>query len=157
MLHLYFDTLENLIARKEFIRYPGVYFDGVWERSWLDSVFGRTLIKTVDHIEVGQDVEFSLLKAGIRVEELSTGVKNLFLCKHLDQLNRMTMMGENCYTLLMEIAEEKDVYMGCSNSVFFHDNVLNGRPVHFINSDVYVTNYAEFLDQVITLAGGGVF
>lgn len=39
----------------------------------------------------------------------------------------------------MDIADEKDVYMGCSNYVFFADDDLRGRKVHFVNTDDYVS------------------
>lgn len=34
MLHLYLATLDELIARDDFIRYPNDYFEGVWEPEW---------------------------------------------------------------------------------------------------------------------------
>ena len=112
MLHLYLATLEELIARDDFIRYPNDYFEGVWEPEWLSDPFGRAVIETIDKVPLGEDVERSLLEFGMRVEDLCTGTKNLLLCRHLDKMNRMTMMGENCYPFLLDAADEKDITMG---------------------------------------------
>lgn len=156
MLHLYFEPLSKLIKRPEFIRYPSDYFDGVWELDWISDSFGRSVIESIDQVELGDDVVFSLLKAGLRVEDLCTGTKNLLLCKHLNKLNRITMMGENCFPFLMDIAESKEVYMGCSNTVFFKDYDLKGRKVHFVNIDAYADNAIAFLERILEVEEGGV-
>ena len=49
----------------------------------------------------------------------------------------------------MDIADERDVYMGCCSHFFFHDDVLKGRTVHFVNTDEYVSTYYDFFGCVI--------
>ena len=156
MLHLYLATLDELIARDDFIRYPKDYFAGVWESGWLSDPFGRSVIETIDKVPLGEDVERSLLEFGMRVEDLCTGTKNLLLCRHLDKMNRMTMMGENCYPFLLDAADEKDITMGVTAYFLIRDEALKGRKVHFVNDGSYVDNQMDFLDKITDLIADGL-
>ena len=137
MLHLYFESLKKLIERDTFIRFPSTKFDCSWKPDWLNNPFFREVIREVDHVDIpdGMATEMACLLKNMRVEDLSTGTKSLMMCRYYNKLNRMTMMGKNCYKYLADIANEKDVYMGCSNYVFFTDGDLKGRKVHFVNGD----------------------
>lgn len=158
MLHILVAPLSKLIAEPSFIRYPMVYFDGVWEYEWLEDDFGRRVIQGIDRAPLGSDVQRSLLEHGMRVEDLCTGTKNLLLCKHLDgMINRMTMMGENCYPFLLEAAETKDIIMGCPAYALIRDEYLQGRQVHFINDNTTVSSQGEFLFKMIDFQAGGLF
>ena len=100
--------------------------------------------------------ELACLLSNVRVEDLSSGTKSLILSKRYDKLYRMTMMGPNCYKYLMDIADEKDVYMGCSNYAFFTDEDLKGRKVHFVNTDDYVSTAEDFAEHVYRIIDSGV-
>ena len=116
------------------------------------------MIHEIDHVEIPEEMatETACLLKNMRVEDLSAGTKALLICKFYNtKLNRMTMMGKNCYKYLMDIADEKDVYMGCSNYVFFTDNDLKGRKVHFVNTDDYVSTAADFAEQVYQIIRAG--
>lgn len=82
--------------------------------------------------------------------------KNLLLCRHLNMLNRMTMMGENCYPFLLDSAEEKDITMGVTAYFLMRDDALRGRKVHFVNDDSYVDNQVDFFDKITDLIGDGL-
>ena len=157
MLHLYFESLRKLVERKLFIRYPSIEFNCGWEPEWLNNPFFRRVIHEVDHVDIpdGMTTEMACLLKNMRVEDLSTGTKNLMMCKYYNEFNRMTMMGKNCYKYLMDIADEKDVYMGCSNYVFFTDEDLKGRSVHFVNTDDYVSTAEAFAEHVYKIVGDG--
>lgn len=153
MLHLYFESLRRLMKRKEFIPYPDGLFNSVWETEWVNNPLSRAIIHDIDHVEMtdGVTTEMACIMSGFRVADLCTGTKNLLLCRYYSGLNRMTMMGENCYKYLMDIADERDVYMGCSSFVSFHDDVLKGRTVHFVNTDEYVSTYYDFYGCLIDI------
>lgn len=129
---------------------------GVWEPDWLNDSFGRSVIEAIDKVPLGENVERSLLEAGMRVEDLCTGTKNLLLCKHLSMMNRMTMMGENCYPFLLDAAEEKEITMGVTAYFLMRDEALKGRTVHFANDDSYVSNQMDFLYKITQLIGDGL-
>ena len=158
MLYLYFESLGKLVERKSFIRYPSIKFNSSWKTEWLNEPFFRTVIREVDHVDIpdGMATEMACLLKNMRVEDLSTGTKTLMMCKYYNKLNRMTMMGKNCYKYLMDIANEKDVYMGCSNYVFFTDNDLKGRQVHFVNTDTYVDTAEAFAEIVYRIVDSGI-
>ena len=159
MLHLYFESLEKLEQREAFIQDPGGEFNYRWKSKWLNNSFFKKVIREVDHVDIpqGMKTETACLLKNMRVEHLSTGTKNLMLCKYRDELNRMTMMGKNCYKYLMDIADAKDVYMGCSSYVFFTDEDMKGRKVHFINTDDYVSTAEDFAEHVYRIIDSGVF
>ena len=158
MLHLYFEPLKKLGERELFVQCPGDFFDWSWESEWLDDPFSRKMIHEIDHVDIpeGMDTEKACLLKNMRVENLSSGTKSLILCRYCDYLNRMTMMEPNCYRYLMDIAEEKDVYVGCSNYVFFTDDDLRGRKVHFVNTDDYVSTAADFAEHVHQIVDSGI-
>ena len=158
MLHLFFEPLRKLVERETFIRFPSAKFDCSWKSEWLNDPFSRKMIHEIDHVEIPEEMatETACLLKNMRVEDLSAGTKALLICKFYNtKLNRMTMMGKNCYKYLMDIADEKDVYMGCSNYVFFTDNDLKGRKVHFVNTDDYVSTAADFAEQVYQIIRAG--
>ena len=158
MLHLYFESLSKLEKRESFVQCPSGIFDWSWKPEWLNDPFSRTIIHEIDHVNIpdGMNTEKACLYKNMRVEDLSSGTKNLILCKYHDGLNRMTMMGKNCYRYLMDIADDKDVYMGCSNYVFFTDEDLKGRKVHFVNTDDYVSTAEDFTEHVYRIIGSGI-
>ena len=153
VLHLYFDSLSRLRKRKEFIPYPDVLFNSLWEPEWVNDPLSRAIIHDIDQVEMpdGVTTEMACIMSGFRVADLCSDTKNLLLCRYYSGLNRMTMMGENCYKYLMDIADERDVYMGCSSYCFFSDDDLKGRTVHFINTDEFVSNSEDFLWRVIDI------
>lgn len=157
MLHIVADRLASFIPKPEFIRYPSDYFDVTYENEWLSSPFGREIISAIDQVSLGDDVKYSLLAAGMHPEDLATGTKNLFLCRHFNKLNRLSMMGENCYRYLMDIAADKEVYMAATAYCLFRDTDLRSMPVHFINHDRTVSTEEEFFREMALLHAEGVF
>ena len=94
VLHLYFESIQKLKERKEFIPYPDGLFNSIWEPEWVNDPLSRTIIHDIDkvHIPDGVSTEMACIMSGFRVVDLSTGTKNLLLCRHYSGLNRMTMM-----------------------------------------------------------------
>lgn len=151
MLHLEYGLLDDFRSRPDFIFHPNAYFDVDYEDSWLSSDFGRDVIQTIDRIPLQEDVVLSLARHGMRPEDLCTGTKNLFLCKHVDKLNHMSKMGANCFPFLLDIADQKDVYMAVTAPCFMWDEQLKGRAVHFVNDDSFVNTGEDFLHKMLKL------
>lgn len=111
-------TCEQQERLKDFILYPSDTFNAYCQDDWVDSSFGRAIISDIDRIDVfdtALSTKEILLREGIRLCDIATGTKNLFLCKYYTEdkpvYNRMGFMGENCFKWLLDIAAEKDVYM----------------------------------------------
>ena len=157
VLHLYFDSIGRLMERKEFIPFPDGLFRSVWESEWVNNPLARTIIHDIDHVDIpdGMTTEMACIMSGRRVIDLCSGTKNLLLCRYYTGLNRMTMMGENCYKYLMDIADERDVYMGCSSYCFFTDEDLKGRSVHFVNTEKFASTREDFFWCVIDIVDEG--
>lgn len=153
MLHLECGSLSSFRDREGFILFPNPYFDVDYEENWLSDSFGRKVIETIDRIKLGSDVLHSLLEAGMHPEDLCTGTKNLLLCKHVDKLNHMSKMGENCYPFLLDIADTKDVHMAVTSFCWIRNDALKGRLVHFVNDDSYITDEMGFLDKITEFDG----
>lgn len=147
MLYLYFDSLDNLCERDGFIYNPSAYFDSIYEREWLQDPLIREAITTVDEVPLGEDTFESLLRAGLRPEDLSTGTKNLVLCKFFDGMNRLSSMGENCFPFLGRISLERDVCMGCSIGFYIDEDFFDICPIHIVNSDKTYTTWTEWWDS----------
>lgn len=159
MLHIYLDSLARLQQNCDFIEFPMAYFKGVWQGYWLEDDFGRAVISEIDRIQLftGQSTAQAILLSGMRVDDLCTGTKNLLLCKHADKLNRMAMMGENCYKFLVEAAKDKDVYVAAESFYLFTDSDFQGQKVHFMNTNTLVSTAREFAEQMYDAEGSGVF
>lgn len=157
MLHLYFGSIDKLIKMDDFIEYPDDLFDSIWLPKWVNDPLSRTIIHDIDKVNIpaGMTTEAACIESRLRIEDLCTGTKNLLLCRYYDGLNNMSMMGKNCYKYLMDIADERDVKMGCCSHVFLHDDVLKGRKVHFINTDEFVSTYYDFLGCVVQIVDRG--
>ena len=157
MLHLFYESLEKLLRRNEFIGFPDELFDELWDSQWVNNPLSRRIIHEIDRVEFpeGRTTEEACALRGMCLTDLCTGTKNLLVCKNYSGLNRMTMMGDNCYPFLMDIADQREVYMGCSNYVLFDDDILKGRTVHFLNSDLYASNEEAFTRCELDIVGGG--
>ena len=93
------------------IAYVSDYFDAVYETEWLTSEMSKRIIKQVDDSEYisGEYIE-SPVFGGISPRDLSTGCKALLIL--LNENNVIVSgdrMGDNCYPLLLEMAEERDI------------------------------------------------
>ncbi len=146
----------------DLILYPSAVFDLAHDDTWLDHPFSRMVISDIQRFDVTDQSTSTrrlLLEHGLHPEDLATGTKNLLCCKFLEEgyKCRMSMMGENCYKYLMDIADERDICGVVTTTIFFEDSDLKGRPVLFVNSGVTVTTSRQFTHEMIMLQGSGVW
>lgn len=118
MLHIVVCSTADSWDVPGFIRSPKATFDRLLEedttrRAWVEDPVIASAIQEVDQVPrlEGETMYTSLLEYGIRPQDLSTGVKNLTLCKFYNGVNRGAMMGPNCYPFLGRICACKEVYM----------------------------------------------
>ena len=87
------------------------YFNNTYEEEWLDDAFVKRIIKTVDGSDV-QDRQciLSPVLGQIPPERLSGGAKALILMyKENDFYVDLIVCGSNCESLILEMAERKDI------------------------------------------------
>lgn len=97
--------------------YPDTTFDNYPDRMcWAESEFGRNVLHDIDRLDTldpSVSVDLILRNQDMRLSDISTGSKNLMLCKfyqsrHCSKIYfRLGRMGENCFKWLLQIAREK--------------------------------------------------
>ena len=157
MLHIECTTWEKLENRRDFIRSPDATFDGWYKDEWLESDFGRKIITELEQIPMIYPSVKMSIHAVCAVSQISTGGKNLFLCKYLDRKNLLTRMGDNCFPYLMDIAEEKDVYMIATSYRTFTDEILRGRSIYLEDLGILVSNQNDYMSAMIKVRLAGLW
>lgn len=101
---------ENYIFKKGVISNVSDYFDGVYEEYWFKTDRAREILMSIDnaeHIE-GEYVR-SIDGSAITPQLLSTGCKALLLLLNMpDVIISGDRMGDNCYKILLDMANTKD-------------------------------------------------
>ena len=157
MLHIRCSTAYKMQDVDDYILYPSAYFAYYYENDWLEDELGTRILTEIEEIPLVGDTNFqSLLLYGITPMQLAGGSKNLFLCKHFDKLNCLSKMGGNCYHILMDLAEDKDIYMVATGSCWFKESDIKGRPICFDDTQVIVTNQDGFMHQMAEARARGV-
>ena len=119
MLNIYFG--ESSIFMDNKVSHVSEYFDAVYEQEWLDCEWSRRVIREIDKSTYvcGEYIESPVL-GGISPRDLSSGCKALILANFMPELLISgDRMGDNCYPLLLELAEEKDLYITLCHLIDF--------------------------------------
>ena len=145
MLHIICSTFDKINENPNFIRAPSAQFNLDYKDEWLESDFGKRVITEIEQIPLIYPSVKMSIHAVCSVKEISTGGKNLFLCKYLDKINFMDRMGDNCFDILMDIADEKDVYMVTTGFRLYRPETMSGRPIVFDDFNRVVTNWEEWM------------
>lgn len=104
----------DLSSIPDVVLYPSDTFAMFYKSDWLNDELIRRAINDIDRkdIKCDEDVTRALRERYlIEPTMLSTGLKNIVLCKFLNYVNRLCYMGTNCYRFLAEIAKDKEVVM----------------------------------------------
>ena len=159
MLHLYFQNLPDLMLRDDVVISPDVYFNSVWESSWVNDPFSKEIIRAIDHVDIPDSctVEAACLKQNMLVEDLSRTTKTLILCRYVDKMFNYYAIREEGHPFLMDIADMRDVYIACGGFNTIKDKALKGRIIHLVNTDVYVSSYHELLLRENEITNGRVW
>ena len=153
MLYVKFDLIDSLCNTDGFVANPSAtfncdYFDYGNEEKWLQDPIIRDAIVAVDQIPLGDNTLLSLAEYGISPLQLSTGTKNLVLCRFRDYINRISAMGPNCYPFLGRIAAARDVRVGCSIPFKLPKEFFEYTPVYIENVGKLVSDYNEWRENL---------
>lgn len=97
------------------IRDIDLYFDNVYDESWLEDSLVRKMILNVDKSEViANQLIVSPVLGQIPPERLSGGVKALICMLKTDAYIDLIVCGPNCEDYILEIASQKELIVGMS-------------------------------------------
>ena len=147
MLHIYFgeidpNNMEN--APRYYIHNIDAYFDGYFEEEWMQNDIAKRAVKEIDNSELiaPKIIESPVLKT-ISHEWLSGGTKQIIMSYNIPEVvYDGDNFGDNCWSLLLEISQEKDIAISLSYYPIF--KWVSNIPVHIVNSDKIISNFKEF-------------
>ena len=154
MLHIWCVKSEELWSRKDVIQSPDARFNSVYKDEWLESDLGRRIITEIEQIPLIYPSVKMSIHAVCSVREISGGGKNLFLCKYLDYFNKLTRMGENCHSILMDIADTKEVNMITDTYISISEEAIQGRPIVIEDLGRVVRNSRESESAMLAISVG---
>ena len=158
MLHVRCANAHDMRNVSGYISNVAAYFEYYYKDSWIeDKLFTRILTEIEEIPLIGETNKESLLLYGITVNQISNGSKNLLLCKYLDMINCLSKMGSNCYHILMDLADEKDIYMVATGDCRFSDKDIDNRLISFDDTGVFVDNALDFTKQMADARSRGDF
>ena len=105
MLKIQFGNMEEAIFNTD------MYFNNVYEDSWLTDEFAIKVIRSIDKSEVlGPNGIKSPYLGVISPEKLAGGTKTLLLMKNCpDLVFNASTCGDNCAPFILELAEDRDL------------------------------------------------
>lgn len=139
---------DGVVDISEYISKVSAYFDIEFEKEWLTHDFVKKVIKNIDNSQV---IEDELLKNEVigyfSQERLSSGCKALILIYELNLKVSGDRMGDNCIPYLLELAEQKEVYISLRHIPEF--------PQEFNavieNTNKNITSFREFVNEYVRL------
>lgn len=138
MLRIFFGEMPDAIYNTE------VYFQNVYEDSWITDDFAREVIRKVDKSEVvdSQAIRSPVLGV-IAPERLSGGTKTLLLMKNLpDQVFNASTCGDNCAKFILQLARDRDLTINLRHLMNFGKRPFQAL---ILNDHVTVHNMEELL------------
>lgn len=122
------------------------FFSEYYTPEWIESDFGRAVIKDVDKSTViaGQIIDSPFLGV-IPPEKLSGGVKRLLFMKFEgteERVMSITGCGDNCSKWIQRIGAERDLDVQLGYPMTFSDS--EPFPIYIKNLDRICNNYQEY-------------
>lgn len=148
MVSVYFGNDKSSILNVD------VYFNHVFEHTWLDDEFVRDMIKDIDNSEVlsNQCIQSPVL-GQIPPERLSGGVKTcIMLYKMDDFVPDLIVCGDNCEKWLSKIFESKNLVKVTMSG---YDLTFRGYPIKGVceNDGSEINNAEDWVDKMCDMAG----
>lgn len=130
------------------IRDVSAYFDSVYEVEWFEDDFVKRICKEIDDTDVYSAYQMNNPIWGpTNCSLLSTSAKNLILAYKTNEIIYATCMGDNCSSLLLEIAEHKDLTIVLEHILRFNRDFI----AHFLNNNVTVTTNKDYVFTMLDL------
>lgn len=151
MLHLEFKPREETIDKEDILRGAAIYFDIANLPEWFSHPIIAEIVKGVDQSKLEGLRVVSPVLGDISVRDLSGGCKTLITIYNEPEYAYMSHeLGDNCFSWLMKIAEQKEVRLIYS-SYFTIPSECEPFRVHIVNDDSFVTTMEELWGAKIRL------
>ena len=152
MLYIYIDKSRSML-QNDWITDISASFDIEYEASWFADELVQRIIKIVDKSEVqtfqvGDSVNiYNKIYGNLSPRDLSNGSKSLILLWKTDYKINGDRMGNNCISLLLEIASKKDITISLGHIPAF-PSVFEAT---IINNNMLIHSKREFIDCQVAL------
>lgn len=119
MINIYFGHLKDeLLSCSD-------YFDDWVVGGCLNEDFSKRVVLDIDKSElINQNLVISPVLGSIPVSDISGGAKSLITLMFTDKIVSLSAMGDNCFSLLWQLGEKKDITVTCSS---FRDLYAYGK------------------------------
>lgn len=143
MLSIYLNDWSDEERSSEFEGHVSAYFDDVYEAEWFNDRFIARIIKEIDDTDVLSDyILYNGVLGAIPPQYLSSGCKGLILLYKEGIKISGDRLGDNCVSLLLEIAEKRDICISLSHIMKFPKEFT----ARIKNTGGIIHSYREFLD-----------
>jgi hypothetical protein len=146
--------------RENVVMAPQIYFDNVYEDSWINDQFAKDVILDVDgSVVIDDGVVKSKVFGSIPITRISGGAKTIILVKNdKDYIMNISACGDNCAKWLLKIGEQQDAtvrlgYIMEFNEDFKSDDVQFS--INIINLNRIVHNQREFVQAFFEVKNEG--
>lgn len=142
MLNVYYGKTDEAIYN------TAMYFDNVFQVTWLDDPYVRKMIKNVDKSEVIGDYLIKSKALGmISPKQLSGGVKTLILTYFKPEtLFNASTCGDNCARWFLDMSGKNDRTINLRHVMDFGNGTFD---IHVLNTDQIVHS----MDELVLIAG----
>ncbi|GFH91449.1 hypothetical protein IMSAGC002_02705 [Lachnospiraceae bacterium] len=144
MIHILFGTIKRSTAPRQYIHDIDGFFDGYFCEQWMNNEWADRVLELIDKsILIAPKIVESPILGSISHEWISGGAKQLIMmnCEQYIVYDGDNL-GDNCWELLLELGQTKDIMMSLSYYPRF--SWIPGGKVHILNSDITVTDFKSF-------------
>ena len=147
---LYIELAENYETMKRYVGNVSGYFDAEYEEAWFKDDFIRRVIREVDETEVlNGNTLYNETLGQIPPQWLSSGCKGLILLYKEGTHINGDRLGDNCISLLLEIADSKDITISLRHIPKFPEK-FNAV---IINSNRRIGSFREYVEEFVEVNG----
>lgn len=150
MLHIYFkadDDFDDVLTENNYRIQPTLWFDYQGGSRYITGDLERQIIKSIDDADVLDNQAIKQAYAGVLAPSMLSGTsKTLILANNEPGIYvNGDFVGNNGYSWLIHLAEEKDLYLRAGSIMHFYLDF----PAHIINTNNYISTWDEFLDEAV--------
>ena len=149
MINIEFNNLEERIWINS-----NNYFNWTLDLKYRETDFSKKVVSCVDKSKVINKFSVDSPYLGvIPYENISTGAKTLICMKYTDKFKfGIFNMGSNCFNLIPDIADNKDIYLITNNvERFYKYTVRKDYKIRIVNTDVIVDNDIDLSEELFML------
>lgn len=143
MLHI---TFSRAFKTDRVLLFPASQvFESVFDCNILTEDICKRIVKAIDQSDVvAPNLIQSPVLDAISPSQLSGGCKAVLLAYTEDQMLSSVNLGDNCVEPLLEVAENKDVYVLCTTDLFIPNELFSKYDIFSLDENRLFTDYHDF-------------